>query len=337
MCGSRILASTTFLDCRRDCVSFGFPQPRDNAAISSRALLHRKGHLIRDMSELAVSLIFCTRNRAKQLLDCLAHIARLNCSSPWELVIVDNGSIDETSRIVSEFAAKVTFPVIILYEPKPGKSRGLNRAIAASSGKIIAFIDDDCYVLPDHIDRVLEAFSDPKIGFAGGRVELWDPSDYPMSIRDFSEFEFYPPRNSIGPGLILGANMMFRRSVLAEIGGFDIDFGPGTTLIAEDTDIQSRASFAGWWGVYTPKVVVAHHHGRKAKDIPDLLRKYHNGSGALKLKFLIQRDTRSAFFKTWYWHIVGLITGRYQMKSLVWELQGTARYLALRIRRGLQQ
>ena len=286
------------------------------------------------MSNIAVSLVLCTRNRARQLSDCLGRIACLNSSSAWELVIVDNGSSDETRQILFEFAANVTFPVKVLYEPKPGKSRGLNKAIAASAGDIFAFIDDDCYVAPSHIDRVVEVFLDSKIGFAGGRVELWDPTDHPMSIRTSSDLEFYPPRNYIEGGLILGANMMFRRSVLNAIGGFDTDFGPGTPLIAEDTDIQSRASFAGWCGLYTPNVVVAHHHGRKAKDASDLARRYCNGLGALKLKFLLDRDTRSHFLKACYWYVLGIMRRRYPVKSLLWQLEGAARYLSIRLRRG---
>lgn len=285
------------------------------------------------MSNIAVSLVVCTRNRARQLSDCLGHLAGVNSSSPWELVIIDNGSSDETRRILFEFSANVTFPVKLLYEQKPGKSRGLNRAIAASAGEIIAFIDDDCYVTPDYIDRVLEVFADSKIGFAGGRVELWDPADYPMTIRTSSELELYPPRNYIEGGLILGANMMFRRSVLNAIGGFDTDFGPGTSLIAEDTDIQLRASFAGWWGLYTPNVVVAHHHGRKAKDASDLARRYCNGSGALNLKFLLLRETRSHFLKAFYWYVLGIMRRRYPVKSLLWQMEGAARYLSIRLKR----
>jgi glycosyltransferase involved in cell wall biosynthesis len=223
------------------------------------------------MDGSAVSLLFCTRNRAEQLKSCLEHIARLISSCSWELVIVDNGSTDDTGRILSEYAAITPFPTVILYEGRAGKSRGLNQGLRVARGEIIALIDDDCYVEPDYIDRVLEIFEDPRIGFAGGRVELFDPTDFPMTIKTSTERELLPPRSYVEGGWVLGANMMFRRRVLEAIGGFDVDFGPGTPFIAEDPDAQARASFAGWWGLYTPDVVVAHHHGRKAKDIPKSL------------------------------------------------------------------
>jgi glycosyltransferase involved in cell wall biosynthesis len=287
------------------------------------------------MGKLAVSLILCTRNRAEQLKDCLEFIARENSSCPWELVVVNNGSTDETGSVLEAFAARVPFPAKVLHEGRPGKSRGLNEALRQSRGDIITLIDDDCYVAPDHIDRVLDAFSDPRIGFAGGRVELFDPTDYPMTIKTSTERELLPPRSYVEGGWALGANMMFRRHVLEAIDGFDVDFGPGTPFIAEDPDAQARASFAGWWGLYTPDVVVAHHHRRKAKDIPNLWRSYSTGIGAYRMKLVLSSDTRSAFLRAWYWSLLRTLKGRIPVRMLFWEVQGAVRYLALRLQRRL--
>lgn len=136
-----------------------------------------------DIARPAVSLIFYTRNQAGQLGDCLDHIARVDSPLSWEFVVVDNGPMDDTSRILSAFAAKVPFPVKVLYEAEPGKCRGSNREIGVSRGDIFAFFDDDVYISPNHIDRVQEIFADSRIGFAGGQVELFDPNDYPLSIK----------------------------------------------------------------------------------------------------------------------------------------------------------
>lgn len=244
------------------------------------------------MTVPAISLILCTRNRAETLKRCLDHIAQIRSAHAWELVVVDNGSTDGTGDILTTFASRACFPVRLFHESRPGKSRSLNLALRESQGEIVAFLDDDCYVAADHIDRVREVFADPKIGFAGGRVELFDPTDFPMTIKTATERELYPPRTYIEGGSLLGANMMFRRSVLETIGGFDTDLGPGTMFIAEDPEAQARASFAGWWGLYTPDVVVAHHHGRKAGDMGSLWRRYSNGTGAYRVKLLLARDTR---------------------------------------------
>jgi glycosyltransferase involved in cell wall biosynthesis len=285
------------------------------------------------MDSPAVSLLFCTRNRAEHLKACLEYIAHQNPSCSWELVIVDNGSTDDTAKVLSEYAAKVPFRTKILYEGRPGKSRGLNLALHVTRGDIIALIDDDCYVAPDYIDRVREVFADPRIGFAGGRVELFDPTDFPMTIQTSIKRELLPPRNYVEGGWILGANMMFRRSVLEAIGGFDLDFGPGTPFIAEDPDAQARASFAGWWGLYTPDVVVAHHHRRKAQDINELWRRYATGTGAYRMKFMLAGNTRLVFLRAWYWMLLRTLKGGIPARVFFWEVKGAMRYLVLRLRR----
>jgi|SRR6516165_2657415 len=85
------------------------------------------------------------------------HARNPACSSRT-LIVVDNGSSDSTSHVLREFARSVSFPVIILNEAVPGLGRARNRGWRAASGEIIAFTDDDCYVLPDFLDSALEAF-----------------------------------------------------------------------------------------------------------------------------------------------------------------------------------
>jgi glycosyltransferase involved in cell wall biosynthesis len=284
------------------------------------------------MDSLEVSLLFCTRDRAEKLKDCLAYIARQSPSCSWELVVVDNGSTDDTGRVLSEYAAKVPFVTTILYEGRAGKSRGLNKGLRVTRGEIIALIDDDCYIASDYIDRVREIFEDPKIGFAGGRIDLFDPTDYPMTIQTATEPMFLAPRSYVQPGWIPGANMMFRRNVLEAIGGFDPELGPGMRFYAEDPDVQARASFAGWWGFYTPAAVVAHHHRRKAKDVPALRRKYSMGTGAYMAKFVLNSETRPVYLRAWYWTFRRVLRGRYALRDLLWELQGAAEYFAHRLR-----
>ena len=221
------------------------------------------------MERPAVSLVICTRNRAEKLTACLEYVSKQAPACSWELVIVNNASSDATSAIVSAYAQRASFPIKVLWESTPGKSHALNRGWKTADGDVIAFTDDDCYISSDYIDRVQETFKDnAKIGFAGGRVELFDQEDYPVTIMRSKECELFPPRTFISPGRLHGANMMFRRAVLEEIGGFDPELGPGTKFVSEDLDVQVRASLGGWWGLYTPDVIVAHHHGRKKEDIP---------------------------------------------------------------------
>lgn len=244
---------------------------------------------------MKASLIICTRNRAMQLRKCLASVARLNFSGDRELVLVDNASSDETETVIHEFAASAAFPVIAVYEANPGLGRARNAGLAAASGEVVAFIDDDCYPREDYLDRILEAFALPGLGYLGGAIKLFDKSDYPLTVSHVFEDRALPAGSFLWPGLIQGANMAFRRAALDQIGGFDSGFGPGTRFVADDIEAAARASAAGWAGGFFTGPVVLHDHGRKAADAKKLMEIYDHGRGAYFAKLLLHRGTRSHF------------------------------------------
>ena len=79
-----------------------------------------------DVSGVELSLVIATRNRpgglARTLQSLMAHEAR----STWELVIVDNGSTDDTQRVAEEFTARFPRSVRMVYEAKPGLGNAHN-------------------------------------------------------------------------------------------------------------------------------------------------------------------------------------------------------------------
>uniref|UniRef100_UPI00286E8B15 glycosyltransferase family 2 protein n=1 Tax=Sandarakinorhabdus sp. TaxID=1916663 RepID=UPI00286E8B15 len=95
---------------------------------------------------MTISLIICTRNRAGPLGRCLAAVAGIVHDGDWELVIVDNGSTDATAAVVADFAAQAGFRVVQVHQPVPGLSNARNAGVAAATGELILFTDDDCYV-----------------------------------------------------------------------------------------------------------------------------------------------------------------------------------------------
>jgi glycosyltransferase involved in cell wall biosynthesis len=287
----------------------------------------RIGCVVLSMSRISISLVICTRNRAQQLKTCLAYIAALNTSIPWELIVVDNGSSDSTPQALREFGRSASFPLIVLNEPLPGLGRARNLGWRAARGEIIAFTDDDCYVLPDFLDRVLEAFADPKMGYCGGRVNLYDSSDYPITINESAVPEFFPPNNYFATGVIHGANMMFRRAALVDIGGFDNCFGAGARFLSgEDSDACTRASLAGWWGAYAPGPTVLHAHGRKAADVVILRRNYDIGDGAYAAKFILRRHTRWLFARRWGAYLAMTWRRSGGRRECLSQIEGAVRY-----------
>jgi glycosyltransferase involved in cell wall biosynthesis len=276
-----------------------------------------------------VSLIIGTRDRCQKLARCLQSVQRIAFERPWELIIVDNGSTDSTSAIVQKFVCAVSVPVRYLFEPKPGLGNAHNAGVQIAHGEILAFTDDDCYPEPDFLRCVWSVFADRSVGYIGGRILPHDPADVRVTTVTHTAPIAFPPNSFIRAGSCFsGANMAFRRQVLDEIGGFDPLFGPGALFNAEDLDAAGRASAMGWKGEYRPEVVVRHHDGRKAVDIPPLMKSYGIGIGAYHMKVLL----RGQFL--WFAKSICHIRDRYKWsrRCAAWEPVGAMMYAYVYLR-----
>jgi glycosyltransferase involved in cell wall biosynthesis len=110
-----------------------------------------------------LSLVICTRNRAPQLAESLQTITRLQCQVPWELIIVDNGSKDQTQEVIKNYRESLRPKTAI--EPQAGLGRARNRGWTLSQGEIVVFTDDDCYPADDFLSTVVRCFEeDPRLG-----------------------------------------------------------------------------------------------------------------------------------------------------------------------------
>ena len=100
-----------------------------------------------------ISVIIPTRNRANNLKSCLCSLSK-QTTKPYEIVVCDNASKDNTQSIVEKFNKKLNIKYV--YEENIGISSTRNTAIRASSGEIIAFIDDDCTTHKDWIEKIIK-------------------------------------------------------------------------------------------------------------------------------------------------------------------------------------
>lgn len=251
------------------------------------------------------SIVVSTRDRAERLRRCLGAIARIRSDHEWELVVVDNGSTDGTQEVLDAFEERAPVPVTRRFESQPGLGRARNLGCRAARGEVIAVTDDDCYPEPDYVTEVMEVFARHRVGYIGGRILLHDPSDAEITVRPETEPELLPAHYFPRAGFVQGANMAFRRSVFADIGGFDPAMGAGTPYPCEDIDFCARASDRGWNGGYFPGPTVRHHHGRKpGPDVRRLRRLYHQGRGGYYAKTLLDCPTlRISCLKWWYWSL----------------------------------
>jgi len=273
-----------------------------------------------------ISLIICTRDRCRQLARCLRFVSEITFERSWEVIVVDNGSIDATPAVVRDFGCDGA-SVRYIFEPNPGKSNALNTALKNAEGDILAFTDDDCYTSPNFLTTIWKVFNNPSVSYMVGRVMLHDPADYPIAVNESTVPATYLGRSFLtgGLGFFGGGNMAFRRTVLIGIGGFDSMFGPGARFrYAEDLDVIGRASAMGHEGRYCPEVVVRHHHQRKKSDIPPIWKACGIGLGAYHMKLLLT-------YREWWWFIKSLavmlgLHYRISRRMFLWESVGAAKY-----------
>lgn len=246
-----------------------------------------------------VSIVICTRNRAARLRSALERISKLDDKPDWECVVVDNSSTDETPAVIAA-AARASPNIRAVAQARIGLGAARDKGWREARGDLIAFTDDDCYVAPDYVRQITAAFQEhPKAGCMGGRILLHDPDDAPVTIDVREAAVEYPPRSFIWAGALQGANLVFRRSVLEAIGGFDPELGAGTPFPCEDVDVVAAALWAGCTARFDPRIVVYHHHGRRETDIPALMAGYDRGRGAYYMKYILREDTRWAYLKSW--------------------------------------
>jgi glycosyltransferase involved in cell wall biosynthesis len=271
-----------------------------------------------------LSLMICTRNRAAQLVQSLKRISAMQSRLEWELIVVDNGSTDRTSTVLAEYAAGCHHPVQMTVQLGRGVSCAKNVGWRLAKSDIVVCIDDDCYPAEDYLDSIFVCFrKDPKLGFLGGRILLHDPTDRRITIQESPEPLSLPPGSFIRPGVIQGANVAYRRSALAAVGGFDPWFGAGAFYSGDEIELIARISAAGWNGAYDPKPVVYHHHGRKtAREERRLRRWYDRGRGAYYAKCLLNRKIRNVYLKNWF------LTRRQNWRTTPLEIVSSLEYVA---------
>ena len=119
--------------------------------------------------EKKISIIIPTRNRARFLADTLASLKAAAKKYPTEIIIIDNGSTDNTREISIQFINTSSLPCRYIYEPTPGLHVGRNLGAQLAQGEILAYLDDDVFVDPDWLTGIQDAFTNyPELTLLGG-------------------------------------------------------------------------------------------------------------------------------------------------------------------------
>jgi glycosyltransferase involved in cell wall biosynthesis len=219
---------------------------------------------------MKASIVICTFNRAADLRETLASLATVRTPCPTELLLMDNGSTDDTRLVVEEAARTFPFPVRYCFVAEPGKYGALNAGIEAATGSIIVATDDDARFEADWLERAIEGLSTHGCAFVGGRVRpIWggpkpawlDETDG-LDTKVIALLDYGDQVREFGCGVSwpLGVNVAYRREVFDRVGLFDNRLGrtAGTLRNQAQREWHLRARAAGMRGVYLPEMVVHH-------------------------------------------------------------------------------
>lgn len=199
-----------------------------------------------------VSVIVCTFNGAGTIRDTLEALRRLDYPE-YEVIVVDDGSTDGTAAIVAEYAVR------LIRTENRGLSAARNTGLAAATGEIVAYIDDDAYPDPHWLRYLVRTLLD------GGHAGAGGPNLSPPGGGLIAECVAHAPG---APSHVLltdvlaehvpGCNMAFVRERLEAVGGFDPQF----RVAGDDVDVCWRVQERGWTLGYSPAAVVWHHRRR---------------------------------------------------------------------------
>lgn len=198
----------------------------------------------------------------------LAHAVesvRLQSFTDWELLVIGQGSEQALLREATERAAAGDPRIKYLHLDRRGLSSARNAGIAATTGELVAFLDDDCEARADWLAE-LDACFDPEIDLVGGEVTapVFDKRLFAVCPEIHpDEITVHPDGLALPPGFgLLGANMAVRRSAALRVGPFDECLGAGSTFAgAEEHDYCFRLRSQGARLRCTSRASVQHTYG----------------------------------------------------------------------------
>src|SRR5438445_3996372 len=196
-----------------------------------------------------ISVVVCSCNGVRTIRDACEGLRRLDYPN-YEVIVVDDGSTDDTAAIASQYDVR------LIRTPNRGLSSARNTGLAAATGAIVAYLDDDAYPDPHWLTYLAATFlSTSHVGVGG-------PNIAPAGDGPIAECVARAPG---GPMHVLvtdreaehipGCNMAFRTAYLEAVGGFDSRFRSA----GDDVDVCWRLQDRGWTLGFHPAPVVGHH------------------------------------------------------------------------------
>lgn len=253
------------------------------------------------------SIIVCVRNGEATIAAQLAALAAQECSHPWELVVVDNGSTDATAGIVRDWSDRLPMLRLIGADERTGLAYARNVGTAAASGGILAFCDADDVADRGWLAALVTGAQEADI--VGGELELTQlNTERARHWRTMLAGDMSRPHALGYLPYAPGANFAIRRRAFDAVGGCDEAF----TICSDDIDLSWRVQRHGGTLAFCDEAIM---HYRLRDDLPGLVRQMHAyglAEALLRRKFgdavppsqWAQRWPTYRFLMTHSWHLL---------------------------------
>ena len=234
-----------------------------------------------------IAAILVNYNSGNELRHALLSVAGGMAGRPWEAIVVDNASRDDSAAATAEFAPHAA---LIRNADNVGFGRGINQGVAASSAPLMLIMNPDCRLLDGALDVLRrELATHPSCGLVGPRILDPDGSVQGSARGDpdmlTGLFGRTSPLRRVLPGLtvskrnvvagaevsenapgvvvdwVSGACMLVRREAFNAVGGFD----EGYFLYWEDADLCRRLRSRGYDVRYVPGATAVHRVGQSSQ------------------------------------------------------------------------
>jgi glycosyltransferase involved in cell wall biosynthesis len=220
-----------------------------------------------------ITVLICTYNGASRLSPTLnALLNQKNTQDiPWEIILVDNASTDDTSKVASDILSRGKTPFRIIHEPKPGRDHALKTGFKECRYEYVCNVDDDTWVCEDYIYRVFQNMTKhPEVGVCGGcgsgAFEVPPPPwlekyQNALAIGPQGDQEGYVSRSR---SYLYGACAVYRKSLwnLLHDNGFRFFLSgrKGNKLNSgEDSELSQAWMLAGYKLWYDPGITFQHY------------------------------------------------------------------------------
>ena len=224
-------------------------------------------------TEPLISITIVTYNSEKYIIQCLEAVERQTYRQ-WEIVVVDNGSVDSTRACLEPLAGRYR---LVWNGSNRGFAAAQNQAIGMTRGQLVLTLNPDVLLTPTFLEEALRAAAEvPWAGMFAGKLLRTDENLQPLRppVLDSAGIFFTPELRHLDRGssqpdrgqyeemeYVFGptaAAAMYRRETIEDVAVngefFDEDF----FAYREDADLAWRAQLLGWRCIYVPRAVGYH-------------------------------------------------------------------------------